>query len=169
MLVPKLSAMSAACGPYIMSWKISETTIASRTSPPLRVLRSPKYGKAKAPVSTTPMPYMSRRPMRSETCPEERHADEPDRRGDQGVGQEVVALQLERAGPVGQDEGDEEVERRLLGHPHEGRGQDVAPLRAQGLDHGQLLDRVRLAHRRELRALQHPQPHVQPDPDQHDE
>ena len=35
MPVPKLSEISAACGPYIMSWKISPRTIPSRiTSPP---------------------------------------------------------------------------------------------------------------------------------------
>ena len=69
MLVPKLSAINAACGPYCMSWKISDTTIASSTSPAIRVLSNPKYGKANSPVQTIPMPYISLRPIRSEMWP----------------------------------------------------------------------------------------------------
>ena len=65
-LVPKLSAMSAAWGPYCMSWNTSDTTIPRRTNPATLVLSRPKYGKANSAVQTIPMPYMRRRPIRSE-------------------------------------------------------------------------------------------------------
>ena len=39
----------------------------TRTSPATLVLSSPKYGKANSAVQTIPMPYMRRRPIRSET------------------------------------------------------------------------------------------------------
>ena len=66
---PKLSAISAACGPYCMSWNTSDSTIASSTSPAVRVFNRPKYGNAYTAVATMPTPYTSRRPIRSDRYP----------------------------------------------------------------------------------------------------
>src|SRR4051794_23804456 len=54
--VPKVSEISAACGPYMMSWKSSDSTMASSTSPLVFVLSSPKYGNAYTPTQTMPTP-----------------------------------------------------------------------------------------------------------------
>ena len=59
---------------------------------------------------------------------EQRDADEPDGGGHQGVVEQLVPLDLEDRRPVGEDERDEHVERRLLGHPDEGRGEDLPRL-----------------------------------------
>src|SRR4029453_6632635 len=68
-LVPKLSAMSAAWGPYIMSWTISETTMATSASHATLVFNRPKSGNAYRAMQTMPMPYMSRRPILSDRNP----------------------------------------------------------------------------------------------------
>ena len=67
--MPKLSAISAACGPYWMSCTISDTTMAISTRAASLVLSSPKYGKAKIAVPAMPIAYVFRRPIRSEMCP----------------------------------------------------------------------------------------------------
>ena len=77
-----------------------------------------------------------------------------------------LRLELEHLGAVGQHEGDEDVERRLLRQPHESRGQDLARLVRITSSSG-CLTTFSCYDRRKLGALQDPQSHVEADADQH--
>src|SRR5262249_56168052 len=65
----KASAISAACGPYIMSCGMSDSTIAMNTADGIAVSNMPKYGNANSPQTTVPIRYIFLRPIRSEMWP----------------------------------------------------------------------------------------------------
>src|SRR6185312_2796833 len=79
-----------------------------------------------------------------------------------------VLGQPQMIGAVGEHERDENVERRLLGHPDERRAQDLPRLFLDDLPDRPADDRILLLELVERGALQDTQPHVQPDADQDD-
>ena len=65
----KLSAISAACGPYCMSCGIRDRKTATNMRIELSVFSSPKYANPQTPMIAAPVMYSRLRPTRSDRCP----------------------------------------------------------------------------------------------------
>ena len=78
------------------------------------------------------------------------------------------AIHLQRADRVGEDEGGEDIERRLLGHPQQSREDDLLRLLLDDFEDRRLLDLVLVQELLEYRRLEDAEPDPQADADQDD-
>ena len=101
--------------------------------------------------------------MAGERDGEERHAGRRHHRG-----QDEVAIHLQGADRVGEDEGGEDVERRLFGHPQQRRPDDLHRLLLDDFEDRGLLDLLGVQELLEHRRFEDAEPDPQADADQDD-
>ena len=89
-------------------------------------------------------------------------------RRDQHRGEDEVARHVQRADCVGEDEGGEDVERRLFGHPQQRREDDLPRLLLDHFEDRGFLDLVVVEEFLEHRRLEDAEPDPQADADQDD-
>src|SRR5205807_1187878 len=92
--------------------------------------------------------------------------EERNARGHQHRGEDEIPRHVQRADAIGEDEGGEYVERRLLAHTQQRGETDLLRLLLDDLDNRCVLDLVLSKELLEHRCLEDAKPDPQPDPDQ---